>query len=59
VALKISREIFRPGTLSGQNIALYKAPSVKTNKPTAMLLISAASYTHWIGYKLVMEMTVL
>jgi hypothetical protein len=36
-----------------------KAPSVKTNKTTAMLSISAASYTNWMGYELVTEIKVL
>jgi hypothetical protein len=58
-SVKIAREIFIPGTLFGQNIALYKVTSTKSNKTTAMLLISAASYTHWMGCELVTEMTVL
>ena len=43
--LKIAREIFTTGTLSGQIIVSYKALKVKENKTKAMLLISAASYT--------------
>jgi len=43
LALKIAREIFTAGTQSGQNIVPYRALTVKANKTTAMLLISAAS----------------
>jgi len=57
--LKIAREIFTTGTLSGQIIVSYKALKVKANSPTAVLLISAASYTNWMGYVLLTEMTLL
>ena len=59
MALKILREIFTTGTQTGQNIVAYKALAVKTNKTTAMLLISAATYTHRRDIELVMEMTEL
>jgi hypothetical protein len=59
LALKIPREIFTTGTHSGQNIVPDKALTVKTNQTTAMLLISAPSYTHRIDTELVNEMTVL
>jgi hypothetical protein len=59
LALKFAREIFTPGTQFGQNNALYKAHSVKITKTTTMLLISAASYTHWMCTELVTEMAVL
>ena len=55
LALKISREIFTPEALSGQNIVWYKALTVKTNKTTAMLQL----ITLWMGYVLVTEMTAL
>jgi len=43
---KITRQIFTPGTLSGENVVWYKALAVKVNETTAILLISTASYTH-------------
>ena len=45
LVLKIAREIFTPGTQSGENVFPYKALTVKANKTKAMLLLSAASYT--------------
>jgi hypothetical protein len=59
LASKIARGLFTTGTQSGQNIVPYRALTVKTNETTAMLLISAASYTHRMDTELVKEMTVL
>jgi uncharacterized protein YigA (DUF484 family) len=53
------REIFTLGIHSGENIVSYKTLTVNTNETTAMLLISAASYTHRMDTELVTEMTVL
>jgi hypothetical protein len=36
-----------------------KALTVTANESTAMLFISAISYTEWMGYELVTEITVL
>ena len=59
MALKIAGEILTPAILSGQNIVSYNTLTVKANTTTTMMLISAASYTLWVGYVLDTEMVVL
>jgi len=38
---------------NSQNTVLYKALNFRANETTVMLLISTASYTHWIYTDLV------